>query len=521
MEAFLEKVYAPLEGTQVGALFWCLGTHGATWNSEIVELVGEAHGRRYESALRYTSAENVRLMLERDEDPPRALIQRGRELGLHVYASVRMNDNHFDGARVEDLKKTHQTELTRLRIEHPEWLLGDQTSEWFGLSWNFAVPEVRKHLFEHIRELCTRYDWDGIELDWQRYAFHLPRDHAYRLRYLLTDLQRAVRRMTDDLARKRGRPFYVAARVAPTLEMCRRIGYDVPSWVDEKLVDILIPAGGYGSDPSIQVESYLELCGQSGIAVYPGLDVALDTITQGVHAGNEPFVGPEELHIKDTMRHRAVAARHHQAGAQGVYVFNWHANRDSRRELLTQVGSKDTLRRTDKIYAATYRSVRNEGPWRGALRNDRILGEVPVALKLTLTGDGPTIVLEVADDLSSDTPRSVQLRLRLQQWVQGDQVEVYWDGRPLSKLQRRYSFDPTRQPLGSPLGRIRCGLDAYRTRGFPSCEGSSRGEGRPEATQSTGGARHRPDQRRTGHQLRKRQPRRGVRPSRRLRRPTD
>ncbi len=172
--AFLEKTYAPLEDTQVGALFWCIGERAKCWPTKDLETVDAVHGRRYERAGSYVATENVRQMLERGKDPQKALIQRGRELGVHVYASVRMNDNHFRGAQVEDLPTMHHTELTRLRIEHPEWVLGDKTLEWFALSWNMSVPEVREHRFAFIKELCTRYDWDGVELDWQRHAFHLP-----------------------------------------------------------------------------------------------------------------------------------------------------------------------------------------------------------------------------------------------------------------------------------------------------------------------------------------------------------
>lgn len=202
MDAFLEKTYAPLEGTQVGALFWCVGEHAARWNSDVLELLGDVHGRRYESVQSYIFTENIRQMLERGEDPQEALIERGHELGFHVYASIRMNDNHFNGAQIKNLNKLHHTELTRMRIEQPEWLLGDQTSEWFALSLNFAVPEVREHRLAHIEEVCKLYDWDGVELDWQRHAFYFPQDNAYRLRYLLTDLQRAVRRMTESLSRE-------------------------------------------------------------------------------------------------------------------------------------------------------------------------------------------------------------------------------------------------------------------------------------------------------------------------------
>ena len=232
MEEFLEKVYAPLEETQVDALFWSVGGQGSRWPSDVVEFIGQARERPYPSAGAYNATENILRMYDRGEDPQQALIDRGRELGLHVYASVRMNDNHFGGAQIADLealRKAHRVEA--LRHEHPEWVLGEQTSEWFALSWNMAVPEIRERRFHHVEEVCRRYDWDGVELDWQRHAFHFPDGHGYRLRYLLTDLQRAVRRMTEALGRERGRPVFLAARVAGSLEMCRRIGYDVPAWV--------------------------------------------------------------------------------------------------------------------------------------------------------------------------------------------------------------------------------------------------------------------------------------------------
>ena len=437
MEEFLERVYGPLSNTQVGALFWSLGEHVARWESNVLDLVGDRQERTYESASSYISSENIRQMLDRGEDPQKELIRRGHELGIQVYASIRMNDNHFEGAQVGDLPKD-STSITTMRNEHPEWLLGDQTSEWFALSWNFEVPEVREHRLAHIKELCELYDWDGIELDWQRHAFHLPKDHAYRLRYVLTDLQRAVKRMANSLSEKRGRPLYLAARISPTLEMSRQVGYDIPKWINENLVDILVPSGGYAMDPSLEIASYVALCKETNTAVYAGIDNGLDVYTKGVHAGHEEFVGPEDIVTKDGMRVRASATRHYAAGAEGTYVFNWHATHNSRRELLTQIGSPETLRGKDKIYAATHRNLRNEGPWRGALRNDRIFGEVPVALKRTLTSDGPTITLNVADNLAMDVPQHIDLRVRLRESVKGDVIQIFWDGAEMVNVKPEY-----------------------------------------------------------------------------------
>ena len=425
MEDFLEKVYAPLVDTQVGALFWCIGEHAARWPSEVLEQLAEANQRTYENAYSYIHTENIRQMVERGEDPQEALVERGHELGLHVYASVRMNDNHFHGAQVEDLEKMHHIEMTARRRAHPEWLLGDRTSEWFALSWDFSVPEIRAHRYAHIEEVCSRYDWDGVELDWQRHAFHFDEDEAYWLRYVLTDLQRRVRAMTTELAKKRGRPFYLAARVAGSLEMCRRIGYDIPVWIEEGLVDILIPAGGAATDPSIDVSEFKALCSGTDVLVCPGFDGGLP----------DAHVGPEDPEQKNRMRTRAISTRYHNAGADGIYTFNWHAGRSNRRELLSQIGSLDTLQNTDKIYAATHRFIQKEGEWRGAYRIDRIYGDVPVRLKPTSTEIGPVIALDLGDE---GVPRLARLRVRLAEWVYGDVVKLKWDGKALPELEMKY-----------------------------------------------------------------------------------
>ena len=84
-------------------------------------------------------------------------------------------------------------------------------------------------------------------------------------------------------------------------------------------------------------------------------------------------------------------------------------------------------RETDKLSAATHRFLQKEGSWRGAYRNDRTWGDAPVALKRTLTGEGPTITLDMAEDLMADLPEHIELRVRLDQRVKGDVVRVWWD----------------------------------------------------------------------------------------------
>ena len=426
LEQFLDKVYAPLVDTQVGALCWCMGTHEATWPSKVVEMVGDSIGRKYDSARQMHHAENIRAMFERGEDACGGMVQRGRQLGMAVYASIRMNDNHFWDLVPDDLAGLVRSDLTQMRKEHPEWLLGvEQAPRWASTSWNMAIPQVRQHILDLVREACLLADWDGVELDWQRHAFHLPADDAYRLRYAVTDLQRAIRQMTEEIGRQRGRPFHVAVRIAATLESCRNIGYDVETWAAEGLCDIVIGGGNSGTDPGAEVEAFKELLNPRGIKFYGGLD----------------SVGRQEakrLVSNSRWREawlRAVACEYYQRGADGIYTYNWHGTASTHRPLLTTLGAVETLEGKDKIHAALHRHIgpRNAGR-AGAERDDRIYGETPVALYRTLTGVAPTFHLPVYD---ADRAQSLELHIEMVHWAPGDKVEVRLDGKVLGPPQVR------------------------------------------------------------------------------------
>ena len=55
-----------------------------------------------------------------------------------------------------------------------------------------------------------------------------------------------------------------------------------------------------------------------------------------------------------------------------------------------------------------------------------------------MTGEGPTITVEQADDLEANQPADIRLRLFLDEWVVGDVVKVYWDGEERSDVRQEY-----------------------------------------------------------------------------------
>ena len=212
------------------------------------------------------------------------------------------------------------------------------------------------------------------------------------------------------------------------MESCRRIGYDVQTWVDEGLCDIMIAGGGAVTDPGIEVEAFLKLVGRTPIRFYTGFD-------SGLWGERKGLKSQQEWHRAWV---RGTAKGYWDRGSHGMYVFNWHANERTRRDLLTRIGSAQTLERTDKVFAVVHRHItETNGPWARADLNDRIFGETPVVLYRTLTDEGPMFHVSVYDKVAREATtnhlKSVELRVELDQFSLTDQVQVELDGERLDK----------------------------------------------------------------------------------------
>lgn len=56
---------------------------------------------------------------------------------------------------------------------------------WEG-SYNYLVPEVYEHHLKLVREILSKWDMDGLELDWMRWAMHFPPGGELEGRQVLT-----------------------------------------------------------------------------------------------------------------------------------------------------------------------------------------------------------------------------------------------------------------------------------------------------------------------------------------------
>ena len=301
-------------GSQIDAVGWCLDEGNiAAYPSDVIPEL------RYPTLLRWRQ-EGV--------DIAQRLVEESQQRKLEVFWEHRLN-----GAdREADVSTPAQPPL---KMQHPEWLLPD--SWWKPGLWNFAIPAVRRHKVDVLREVAQRYNLDGINLDFGRHPPFLPTGHQWEHRESLTDFVRQVRLMLQEVARARGRPYLLSVRVAETLAGCHFDGLDVETWVRCKLVDMIVIG-----TRSIKVD-------------LPGFQ----RITRGTHVKLYPCIdqhhSPDGYHaIADPRFLRGLAANWWHQGADGIATFNFWNELPAAGD---RIGSSGPLVEGESVHARAYREI--------------------------------------------------------------------------------------------------------------------------------------------------------------------
>lgn len=318
--SFLERRTLPLIGSQVDAIFYCSGVFNLyTHKSEETELRGHGDKEALDWAWELTKL---------GTDSLTVITEFAHENGMEAFWSMRMNDTHDSG---------DDALLCRWKQEHPDYLMGKKGDKFphGGGRWsavNYGLPEVREKVFRILRDVATRYDVDGLELDFYRHPVYfkpqmtgepVTQEHCD----MMTGLLRRLRAMTVEVAEKRGRPLLIAVRVPDSTGFARAIGLDYEQWLKEDLIDILTGTGYFHFEPW---ENLVNVGHQYGVPVYACLSGS-----QVVSSKNPEGGRPELMPLW-----HGEAAQAWQADEDGIYTFNVFNPRD---ELFRTLGSLETL----------------------------------------------------------------------------------------------------------------------------------------------------------------------------------
>lgn len=414
---FIDLRTAVLAGSQVSTVSYCSISSGFGFFTHHTK-AGEVLSRQPADYGLRPDAKNITAdLIARGTDTLRAVTDFAHEHGLESFWSMRMNDTHD----LEHRPEKPYLLFPQLKVEHPEWLVGDhvkRTSYGRWSSVDYARPEIRDLALSYLEEVCRNYDVDGVELDFFRHLCYFksvahggkatPEEVA-----VMTELMRRIRRMTEEVGLKRQRPILVAMRVPDSQAYCIEMGFDLETWLKEGLMDLLITTDYFRLHPW---EHSVELGRRHGVKVYPAL--------------TDPRVnGETRFERKGLNAYRARAANAWAAGADGLYLFNLY-DIDRKSPLWRELGNPAALAQADKDYFLT---DLDGSPTRWLAQGDRhqtipvVTPTKPVRLSAK---DAFRAQLFIADDLTAAAGVKAALHLDLPGLGDARRVAVTLNGAP-------------------------------------------------------------------------------------------
>lgn len=180
---------------------------------------------------------------------------------------------------------------------------------------DYSQKPVRDYEFRYIEEVCERYDFDTLELDWMRFGFHLPPGKEDPK--ILTDFTREVRQLLNLWQRKRGHRIGLAARVPSTPFTARNLGMDAEAWTQLGLVNYITVTNFWRTvDNNMPIEEWRKLLPRT-TTLAAGLELGCNAFPGSVGTGNKPW----QSNSLDSARGSAIEYLHR--GADKIYLFNY------------------------------------------------------------------------------------------------------------------------------------------------------------------------------------------------------
>ncbi len=425
-KTFLERRTTGLIGSHVDAV-WYYSTYGLKLFYE------DGPFRRFFGYPPLPSVvENYpRFLADTGKDALEVMIETCHAHGLEIFYSNRINDTHdsFNPKKRRYVKADHPDMLLSTEAEAGKYPFPDVRSFW--AAWNFELAEVRRMVCDHVRAICETYDIDGLDLDFLRHPVFFPptmqcRQVEAQHLEMMTGLLREIREMTEVVGMRRGRPIPISARCCFDVALSRSVGIDVPAWLDEGLIDILI--AGRFLESTLPAKPLVDLAHCHDVPCYTF--VAMSDYKEWTPEGDPK--GDEDL-----MMYRGDALVRHDEGADGLFIFNIF---DPHSPMWWELGDPDILRTLDRSYVWDYMPsyhYRDGTLW--GVSGTFPLGRAPVVV--TPRGCHERIPLIVGENLSAEAPlgqeRTLTLRVHTRGLSPRQGLTVKVNGRSLPKEHRR------------------------------------------------------------------------------------
>ena len=235
-------------------------------------------------------------------NPFEVWVEACKEQGINPWLTMRMNDCHDP---IEETSSLRSDFFYKAREKG--WMIGDDYG-YFHYAFNYEIEEVRNLMLSFIREQLFKYDVYGFEMDFMReiYCFkYRENPECYKI---MNDFVREVKKIVNEASIKYGHPIKLGARVTRDIEQNKAFGFDVRTWVNEGLVDVLVPSPRFDtSDSDIPVDVWVK--------EFPNTEI---------YAGIEGLICRFDLKCQNTPDTvRAMIIKYFSMGAKGIYLYNY------------------------------------------------------------------------------------------------------------------------------------------------------------------------------------------------------
>ncbi len=390
----LEQAWTPVDevaGTAVDTLSYCVERgDGAFWPTQVGVRFG-SDMRPFTSQIVWRAYECMQSLIDRGLDPLRVVIDRAHDKGMDFIADLRLST--YGGM-------------------DPAHKIDDGGRGW-------GHEEVRRHQLAVVEELVTQYPLDGMELDYtaafgQSGQFYFRTEDLESHTAVMTEWVRQAAELTRS---KLGDGAQIGARIYPTEETNLAQGLDVRAWLDQGLLDFVVPVlyTYTDLDPNMPFGWVVEPAQRAEASVYGFLQHYVRSDVTG--AAIKEYPSPEMF--------RAAAANYWDWGVDGLYTYmlHWPLGVEER-AILSEWGAAEMVKEQNKHYVLARRSQAA-----AALGYDH-----PLPHPLSAGAQAHEISFYIADDIEAAAARLAQVRLRLyfSNIVSADRFAISLNGRSLA-----------------------------------------------------------------------------------------
>jgi hypothetical protein len=411
LASFIEK----LEGTDVDAVMFC----PTAWRANIFPSEIDPWWKDYRNGQvteKWRGYDYIMKYIHDGGDPVAETLAACRETGIDFLISYRMNDAHY----IVDKDWPTHTDFWR---DNPQYWLGDsnisatfKTGEDNVRLHNYMLEPVRDWYFSILEELCTNYDVDGLELDFQRAPRFFYNKETEAGKKVMTGFVKRIRQMLDRIGTERGKSLKLCVRVPETIAKCDKAGLDVIEWDRQKLVDMINLSPYYLLSLNVDIEDFKARTNHAKIYAE-------------MLRHNQAIIAPS---YKDGLRYtnaatfRGTALNFLARGADGISLFNYdyipHGSpslQDTRAEAakdLKGITDIDYLKNAEKVYLIS------------PLRDPSLMIERNKTAK-----DEASVEVVIPDDTSKVQLTRAVLRVETKESSQHINISARLNGKPLGQ----------------------------------------------------------------------------------------